>query len=281
MFVAGRETQFVVVERDVLRGGLLRSGDSGRRALLAVVYFRVAGDVHFVVAQLDGIDEELAILGRSAVRDIDDCDRAAVLLGPSHRQLEFFAGGGQFIGELQDRQRKGAGAHRHEANSDVAVIGDQDRGIDRDDRFDAARFGAKAERQDVAGDGDSRIAHVRRELAAFVGRQLRGEPAVDLFDGEERLPVADLLGVAVERGGAAFELAAAAFQDFGLGAERFLVVRLDLPARRSTRRPAIATSSTMIVSVPIAAMRYLRAMKGSWGRPPIVFPASGGERRGW
>ena len=85
MFVAGRETQFVIIERDVLSGRMFRSGDSRRRSILSAVYFGVTGDVHFVVAQLDGIDEELAIFGRRAVRDVDDCDRAAVFLGPTHR----------------------------------------------------------------------------------------------------------------------------------------------------------------------------------------------------
>lgn len=105
MFVARRKPQFVVVERDIFCGGLLRRGESGRWPFLSVVYFGVARNVHFVVAQLDRIDEELALPGRCVVRDVDDGDRAAVLLCPAYGQLEFLAGRGQFIGELEDRQR--------------------------------------------------------------------------------------------------------------------------------------------------------------------------------
>src|SRR3954454_2959851 len=103
MLIIWRETQFVGVEWNLFRAGAFRFRDSRSRAFLSVVNFGVSGEIHLVVAQFDGIDEELAIVGGRIARDVYDRDWLAVFLSPPHWELKLFASGGQLVRQLQYR----------------------------------------------------------------------------------------------------------------------------------------------------------------------------------
>ena len=74
------------------------------------------------------------------------------------------------------------------------------------------------------------IANVRGQFTGGVFGELRRQPAVDLFDREERLPAADLFGIAVKRGRPTFEFATAAFNTSGSIWRRLPVERTNLRA---------------------------------------------------